>query len=58
MIEFDHPFNLLVINLPALNAEQLSDLPITVATILLSQTNQGRPKAVVTFWFGGFVALC
>ena len=41
------PFYLLVIDLPAFNAEQLGNLPVAVAAILLCQSDQSQPKAVI-----------
>ena len=41
------PFDLLVIDLPAFNAEQLGNLPVAIAAILLCQSDQSQPKAVI-----------
>ena len=51
------PFDLLVIDLPAFNAEQLGNLPVAIAAILLCQSDQSQPKAVIIS--GRFrIALC
>ncbi len=41
------PFDLLVIDLPAFNAEQLGNLPVAIAAVLLCQSDQSQPKAVI-----------
>ena len=41
------PLYLLVIDLPAFNAEQLGDLPVAIAAIMLCQSDQSQPKAVI-----------
>ena len=41
------PFYLLVIDFPAFNAKQLGDLPVAIAAILLCQSDQSQPKAVI-----------
>jgi len=51
------PFYLLVIYLLAFNAEQLGNLPIAIAAILLCQSDQSQPKAVIIFR-GYLIALC
>jgi len=51
------PFYLLVIYLLAFNAEQLGNLPIAIAAILLCQSDQSQPKAVIIFR-GCLIALC
>jgi len=51
------PFYLLVIDLPAFNAKQLGNLPIAIAAILLCQSDQSQPKAVIIFR-ACLIALC
>jgi len=51
------PFHLLVIDLPAFNAKQRGNLPVAIAAILLCQSDQSQPKAVIIAW-GCFIALC
>ena len=41
------PFYLLVIDLPAFNAEQLGNLSVAVAAVLLCQSDQSQLKAVI-----------
>ena len=41
------PSHSLVIDLPAFNAEQLGNLPVAIAAILLCQSDQSQPKAVI-----------
>jgi len=51
------PFDLLVIYLPAFKAKQLGNLPIAIAAILLCESDQSQPKAVIIFR-GCLIALC
>jgi hypothetical protein len=41
------PFYLLVIDWPAFNAKQRGNLPVAIAAILLCQSDQSQPKAVI-----------
>ena len=51
------PFHLLVVDFPAFNAKQLGNLPVAIATIVLCQSDQSQPKAVIISW-GCLIALC
>ena len=51
------PLYLLVIDLPAFNAKQLGNLPVAIAAILLCQSEQSQPKAVIISR-GCRIALC
>jgi len=51
------PLYFLVIDLPAFNAEQLGNLPVAIAAILLCQSDQSQLKAVIIFR-GCLIALC
>ena len=41
------PFDLLVVDVPAFNTKELGNLSVAIAAILLCQSNQSQPKAVV-----------
>jgi len=43
------PLYLFVIDLPAFNAEQLGNLSVAIAAILLCQSDQSQPKAVIIY---------
>jgi len=51
------PLYLLVIDLPAFNAEQLGNLPVAITAVLLCQSDQSQPKAVIISR-GCLIALC
>jgi hypothetical protein len=51
------PLDLLVVYTPAFNAEQLGNLPVAIAAILLCQSDQSQPKAVIISR-GCLIALC
>jgi len=44
------PLHALVIDVPALDSQELGDLAIPVSSVLLGQTDQSQPKAVFIFW--------
>ena len=50
-------FNLLMVNLPALNTKEVGDLALTVTAILLGQSNHRQTEFFVVMFFEGEVAL-
>ena len=44
------PFDLLVVDRPALDTKKMGDLAISVTAILLGQPDQGQAQLVVIFW--------
>ena len=50
------PLNLLVVYLPAFNMQQLGNLAIAVAPILLRQPDQCQPQSIVIFVLGLLIA--
>ena len=45
VIEFDHPLNSLVVDVPAFDSQQLGDFTITVPPILFGEPDQRRRRA-------------